>query len=188
MNELDKKYNNYLKINKEFFKTENELIKELEIKINNELNKRINEKNNKYNIYYNILNDLLNYIIECKTIYNYEYENFNLFFNKLELNLVYIDINFKEYLKEKYNTEFIYNILKNNDLYFIVYDLIKTDNKELFKELMDLKINELDKYIFSIFEFILLDIINNIPLCNTYLEFLRMLLDNNLNLEYLMTI
>ena len=180
MNELDKKYNNYLKISKEFFKTENDLIKDLEIKLNNELDKRINEKNNKYNMYCNILKDLLNYINECKTIYSYEYENFNLFFNKLELDLIYYDCNFKEYLKEKYNKEFIYKILENNDLYFIVYDLIKTDNKELFDQLMDLKINELDKYIFCIFDFILTNIINEIFLYSNYIEFLKMLLDNDL--------
>ena len=84
---LKEKYNNYENEKKNFLNNENELINLYEIEIKKKL-KEIETKY-KYNIKYLVINDLINYINEMKNYYEYHYENFNNYFNEIDIKHIY---------------------------------------------------------------------------------------------------
>ena len=175
---LEKQYKEIEKQYKEIEKKEITLINSYE----NEILKKLEnlETDYKYNIYYNILKDLIDYILITKKEYlkNKDYldnNNFNYYCFNIELKKVYNHINNKNELNKKYNDQFNFKILENNDLYFIVYDLIKTDNENLFFKILETDLKDLDKIIYYIFSYILKGILNeyfNINY-NNYLDFLK---------------
>ena len=173
---LEKQYKEYEKQYKEYEKKENELIKLYETEINKKLETL--KKENEYNIYYLILNDLFNYVLEIKKEYK-EISYFNKCFKLLNLNEIYNYENYKYYekLNKKYTIEKSFKILDNNnlnDLYYMIYELIKNDNEILFKDIVFTNLNNINDIIIKIFSYLLKGIIYEYSLFNnTYLEFLE---------------
>ena len=140
------------------------------------------ETDHKYNLYYNMLIDLFNYIelYKNRSINYTDYYNilFNINFNSLDLNNIYNSIIFKEYLKEKYDKNFNIQIIKENNILYLIDYIIKDNNTDLFNKLKNIDINNLDLIIKYILEFLLNEFLTEFKFNNDYLEFLRILNNN----------
>ena len=144
----------------------NENKKEIEKIINENLNK-LNEKKY-YNIDYNIIKDILYYIeINKKN---------KILFKNIDIYNIYNNDNekFNNYLYEKYNFKLCLNIIKNNDIEFIINENLSiNENEKLYNELIKIKLKDIEKFIFKIFDYIIFYIIDsNINNLNNYDNFL----------------
>ena len=178
LKEIEK--NNYYKNNiilkemkKDYYKLKinYKLMKYYENIINENLNKLNEKKEN--NIYYHIIKDLLKYINQYKKdkiFFNYEFYNLN-YYNIYTITYNYNDYN--NYLYEKYNLKLCLNIFKNNDIEFFINEL-KNENEILYNELLEIKFNEIEKFIFKLFNDILYYLLeNNLNInSNDYILFL----------------